>query len=49
MEEQKQSYEKELNELRAKLRKQRTADNLNNSQEVCFFSLLFLRINSFFS
>jgi hypothetical protein len=35
IEEQKQSYEKELDELRAKLRKQRTADSQLNNQEVC--------------
>jgi hypothetical protein len=37
IEEQKQSYEKELDELRAKLRKQRTADSQLNNQEVLFF------------
>lgn len=34
MEEQKQSYEQELEELRNKLRKQRTADSAVNNQEV---------------
>ncbi|CAF2503528.1 unnamed protein product [Rotaria sp. Silwood2] len=34
IEEQKQSYEKELDELRKKLRKQRTADSLTNNQEI---------------
>lgn len=36
IDEQKQSYEKELDELRTKLRKQRTTDNQTNNQEVCF-------------
>ncbi|CAF1530562.1 unnamed protein product [Adineta ricciae] len=34
MDEQKQSYEKELDELRNKLRKQRTADSATTSQEI---------------
>ncbi|CAF0874127.1 unnamed protein product [Rotaria sp. Silwood1] len=34
IDEQKQSYEKELDELRNKLRKQRTVDNLTNNQEI---------------
>ncbi len=41
IEEQKQSYEKELDELRTKLRKQRSADNMNNSQEVCWRFVFF--------
>lgn len=35
IEEQKQSYEKELDELRSKLRKQRTNESLTSTQEVC--------------
>lgn len=42
MDEQKQSYEKELDELRAKLRKQRTNDALTSNQEV---SYIFSKIN----
>ena len=34
MDEQKQSYENELEELRVKLRKQRTTDSLTTNQEV---------------
>lgn len=34
MDEQKQSYEKDLDDLRSKLRKQRTADTLTSNQEV---------------
>lgn len=34
LDEQKQGYEKELDELRNKLRKQRTTDNLSNNQEI---------------
>jgi len=41
MEEQKQAYEKELDELRTKLRKQRTNDNLTNNQEVCLLFIIF--------
>jgi len=37
MDEQKQSYEKDLDELRTKLRKQRTTDSLSTNQEVIFF------------
>lgn len=39
MEEQKQSYEKELDGVRAKIRKQRTAESATNNQEVRFFLL----------
>ena len=34
MDEQKQGYEKDLDELRTKLRKQRTTDSLTTNQEV---------------
>ncbi len=47
MDEQKQSYEKDLDELRTKLRKQRTTDTLSTNQEVIFFffkTTLFIKI-----
>ena len=38
MDEQKQGYEKDLDELRTKLRKQRTNDSLTTNQEVSLYS-----------
>jgi hypothetical protein len=49
MDEQKQSYEKDLDELRTKLRKQRTTDTLSTNQEVIFKTTLFIKIVFFVS
>jgi hypothetical protein len=48
IEDQKQLYEKELDELRVQLRKKRTTDNLTNNQEVCFIFIIKKTKTNFF-